>query len=179
MDRLENWVGLSGAVLYWFRLYLEGWSFFVTIGSDGQRCRIPQESVLLFNLDMLPLGQILQNNNIDYHSYVDDTWIYLALSPDDFSPKSLPYFLEQINNWMSQKKKIQLNKEKQRLLYLAAKSSCSLFRMLLHCYPGPREQSTLLQFWLPVSYRIYFKVLLLVYKSLNGLGPEYIFGIFK
>ena len=28
--------------------------------------------------------------------------------------------------------------------------------------------------WLPVSYRIDFKVLLLVYKSLNGLGPEYI-----
>ena len=27
--------------------------------------------------------------------------------------------------------------------------------------------------WLPVSYRIDFKVLLLVYKSLNGLGPEY------
>ena len=27
--------------------------------------------------------------------------------------------------------------------------------------------------WLPVSYRIDFKVLLLVYKSLNGLGPEH------
>ena len=27
--------------------------------------------------------------------------------------------------------------------------------------------------WLPVSYIIDFKVLLLVYKSLNGLGPEY------
>ncbi|KAK0146594.1 hypothetical protein N1851_014100 [Merluccius polli] len=27
--------------------------------------------------------------------------------------------------------------------------------------------------WLPISYRIDFKVLLLVYKSLNGLGPEY------
>ena len=27
--------------------------------------------------------------------------------------------------------------------------------------------------WLPVSYRIDFKILLLVYKSLNGLGPEY------
>ncbi|KAK0136078.1 Transmembrane protein 81 [Merluccius polli] len=27
--------------------------------------------------------------------------------------------------------------------------------------------------WLPVSYRIDFKVLLLVYKSLNGSGPEY------
>ncbi len=28
--------------------------------------------------------------------------------------------------------------------------------------------------WLPVTIRIDFKVLLLVYKSLNGLGPKYI-----
>ncbi len=28
--------------------------------------------------------------------------------------------------------------------------------------------------WLPISFRIYFIVLLLVYKSLNGLGPQYI-----
>ncbi len=28
--------------------------------------------------------------------------------------------------------------------------------------------------WLPVTFRIDFKVLLLVYKSLNGLGPRYI-----
>ena len=28
--------------------------------------------------------------------------------------------------------------------------------------------------WLPVHFRIDFKVLLLVYKSLNGLGPTYI-----
>ncbi len=27
--------------------------------------------------------------------------------------------------------------------------------------------------WLPVTFRIGFKVLLLVYKSLNGLGPKY------
>ncbi len=27
--------------------------------------------------------------------------------------------------------------------------------------------------WLPVTYRIDFKILLLVYKSLNGLGPKY------
>ncbi len=28
--------------------------------------------------------------------------------------------------------------------------------------------------WLPVTFRIDFKVILLVYKSLNGLGPKYI-----
>ncbi len=31
--------------------------------------------------------------------------------------------------------------------------------------------------WLPVTFRIGFKVLLLVYKSLNGLGPKYIADI--
>ena len=94
LDRLENWVGLSGAVLNWFRSYLEGRSYFVTIGSyESDRVAmtwgVPQGSVLgplLFNLYMLPLGQILQNNNIDYHSYADDTQIYLAFPPDDYSP---------------------------------------------------------------------------------------------
>ena len=27
--------------------------------------------------------------------------------------------------------------------------------------------------WLPVHHRMYFKVLMLVYKALNGLGPKY------
>ncbi len=31
--------------------------------------------------------------------------------------------------------------------------------------------------WLPVTFMIDFKVLLLVYKSLNGLGPKYIADI--
>ncbi len=31
--------------------------------------------------------------------------------------------------------------------------------------------------WLPVTFRIDLKVLLLVYKSLNGLGPKYIADI--
>lgn len=32
IDRLENWVGLSGTVLNWFRSYLSGRKFFLTIG---------------------------------------------------------------------------------------------------------------------------------------------------
>ena len=59
--------------------------------------------------DMLPLGQILQNSNVDYHSYAVDTQIYLAMSPDDYSPiESLCHCLEQVHNWMNQNS-LQLN----------------------------------------------------------------------
>ncbi|KAL2089214.1 hypothetical protein ACEWY4_016113 [Coilia grayii] len=33
--------------------------------------------------------------------------------------------------------------------------------------------------WLPVSYRIDFKALLLVFKSLNGMGPSYLLDMFQ
>ncbi len=53
--------------------------------------------------------------------------------------------------------------------------SCSSSRTLLtrtrkyeHITPVLRSLH-----WLPVTFRIDFKVLLLVYKSLNGLGPKY------
>uniref|UniRef100_A0A3P8YGV7 Transporter n=1 Tax=Esox lucius TaxID=8010 RepID=A0A3P8YGV7_ESOLU len=58
---------------------------------------------LLFNLYMQHLGQILQNNNINYHSYDDDTQIYMALKPyDNSSIDSLCHCIEHINTWMNQ-----------------------------------------------------------------------------
>ncbi len=86
LERLENWVRLSGMVLKWFRSYLEGRGYYVSIGEHKSKwtsmtCGVPQGSILappLFSLYMLPLSQIMRNNQIAYHSYVDDTQIYLA-----------------------------------------------------------------------------------------------------
>uniref|UniRef100_A0A3B1J4V1 Reverse transcriptase domain-containing protein n=1 Tax=Astyanax mexicanus TaxID=7994 RepID=A0A3B1J4V1_ASTMX len=284
LDRLENWAGLSGTVLNWLRSYLENRNYFVTIGNfESDRipltCGIPQGSVLgplLFNLYMLPLGQMLQNNNINYHSYADDTQIYLSLSPDDFSPiDSLCQCLDHINNWMSQNF-LQLNKDKTDFIVFGCKEKrisvsehlhtqglntkdqvrnlgviidsdlsfashiksitntafyhlkniarvrCLVSQQdlekLMHAFISsrvdycnglltglPKKCIKQLQHiqnaaariltrtkrtehitpvlkslhWLPVIYRIDFKVLLIVYKSLNSSCPEYITDLFR
>ncbi len=52
-------------------------------------CGVPQGlilALLLFSLCKLPLSQIMRENQIAYHSYADDTQVYLAFSPNDYSP---------------------------------------------------------------------------------------------
>ncbi len=80
---------------------------------------VPQGSILaplLFSLYMLPLSQIMRKNQIAYHSYADDTQIYLALSPNDYSPiDSLCQCIDEINSWMCQNFLL-LNKEKTEVI---------------------------------------------------------------
>ena len=124
LHRLEHWVGLSGTVLSWLRSYLENRSFYVAIGNFKSEpmplsCGVPQGSILgplLFNLYMLPLGALIKQHSISYHSYADDTQIYLSLSPDDLSPMdSLYQCFTDINTWMSQNF-LQLNTEKTEVI---------------------------------------------------------------
>ncbi len=109
LERLENWVRLSGMVFKWFRSYLEGRGYYASIGEHKSKwmsmtCGVPQGSILaplLFSLYMLPLSQIMRKNQITYHSYADDTQIYLALSPNDYSPiDSLCQCIDEMNSWM-------------------------------------------------------------------------------
>ncbi len=133
LERLENWVGLSGMALKWFRSYLEGRGYYVSIGEHKSKwtsmtCGVPQGSILaplLFSLYMLPLSQIMRKNQIAYHSYADDTQIYLALSPNDYSPiDSLCQCIDEINSWMCQNF-LQLNKEKTEVMHLETKMKFS------------------------------------------------------
>lgn len=88
-------------------------------------CGVPHRSVLgplLFNLYMLPLAQIIQNNNINHHSYADDTQIYIALeSYDNSSIDSLCHCIENINTWMNQNC-LQLNQGKTEIIVFGNKN---------------------------------------------------------
>lgn len=77
-------------------MYLEGKSYVNSIDNYKSEqitmtCGLHQGSILgllLFNLYMLPMGQIIHDNSVAYHSCTDVTQIYLAISPSDYGSVS-------------------------------------------------------------------------------------------
>ncbi len=87
---------------------------------------------------MLPLSQIMRKNQIAYHSYADDTQIYLALSPNDYSPiDSLCQCIDEMNSWMCQNF-LQLNKEKTEVIAFGNKDEV----LKVNAYLDSRGQTT-------------------------------------
>ena len=129
IKRLENWVGLSGPVLDWFRSYLMDRSYFVNLGDHKSSnipmtCGVPQGSILgplLFSLYMLPLGSVIKKHNISYHSYADDTQLYVSVSAGDHTQiDSLVSCLSDLEKWMSQNF-LKLNQNKTEILIFGDK----------------------------------------------------------
>ncbi len=79
----------------------------------------------------------MRKNQIAYHSYADDTQIYLALSPNDYSPiDSLCQCIDEINSWMCQNF-LQLNKEKTEVIAFGNKDEV----LKVNAYLDSRGQS--------------------------------------
>ncbi len=108
ISRLEQWVGIKGIALQWFRSYLKDRTFCVSCGdavssSAPLSCGVPQGSVLgplLFSLYLLPLGSIIRKHGLSFHCYADDSQIYVPLRIYD-TVRQLLDCLDDIKAWMS------------------------------------------------------------------------------
>ncbi len=172
---------------------------------------------------MLPLSHIMRKNQIAYHSYAEDTQIYQALSPNDYSPiDSICQCIDEViafgnkdevlkvNAYLDSRGQTTKNQVKNLGVILETDLSFSSdvktvtksayyhlkniarirsfvysqdLEELVHAFITSRVDycNVSLQrralgslHWLPVTFRIDFKLLVLVYKSLNDLGPKYI-----
>ena len=113
IDPVLAWFTTIEHILVWFNIIL-AWFIIVTM-------------IYLFNLYMPPMSQIMKKN----HSSADDTQLYLALSPNDYSPiDSLCQCIDEVNNWMCQNF-LHLNKDKIEVIAFETKMK---FSMWMHTF---------------------------------------------
>ena len=71
---------------------------------------------------MLPLGEIIRQHGLNFHSYADDTQLYISTNPSSqLPPPSLVNCLRDIKTWMSTNL-LKLNKNKTELMVVASKT---------------------------------------------------------
>ncbi len=131
IDRLQNYTGIQGQALSWFRSYLSDHYHFVYLNGEASQLSpvkygVPQVSVLgplLFSLYMLPLGNIIRKYGISFHCYVDDTQLYISTRPDETSRLSkLTECVKNIKDWMTNNFLL-LNSDKTEILLIGPKNS--------------------------------------------------------
>jgi hypothetical protein len=129
LSLMKGRLGLDGTVLDWFQSYLSNRSQKTCIGKSMSHLfyllfGVPQGSVLgpvLFNIYILPIGDIARRHGISFHIYADDTQIYCSfdLSQADDARQRIECCIDEIRQWMISNK-LKLNDDKTEVIVLSA-----------------------------------------------------------
>ena len=123
LRRLQNLYGVEQTALQWFGSYLTDRTHQVCINntlaeSQFPKCGVPQGSVLgarLYSMYAYPMSTIIVKHNFQYHSYEDDTQIYLQCDKTDDAMKETINRLEKciadVSTWMK-KNLLKINEDK-------------------------------------------------------------------
>ena len=103
---LDTYYGISGTALEWFRSYLSGRTQRVVINGVYSKEKmvdhgVPQDSVLgsrLYTLCIRPLSHILENHRVLYHTYANDTQLYVKF--DRGNPYSMQIAINRLDDWL-------------------------------------------------------------------------------
>ena len=142
---LQEHIGITGTALSWFRSYLSDRHQSVKIGKTVSKSRplpygVPQGSVLgpqLFSIYTLPLHSVIEESNMSYHLYADDTQIYFAFNPKcAISTENMKQTIDSctahIGQWMT-KNCLKLNSDKTEVLILTKPSVSQIVPSLTIC----------------------------------------------
>ena len=127
LSRLDDWFGVTGKALNWFKLYLTGRCQRIKLGdclySKGDlKFGVPQGSVLgplPFTLYTTPLSSMIFEHTIPYHLYADDSQLYVSFASGDSAAalNGLQSCLASVQSWMSTNK-LKLNPDKTEFLLI-------------------------------------------------------------
>ena len=127
LRRLDNWFGVSGKALDWFKSYLTGRSQRIKLDNcmssrSDLSFGVPRETVLgplLFTLYTTPLSSLISRHAIPHHLYTEDSQLYVSVSSGYSAAalNGLQSCLASNQSWMSTNK-LKLNPDKTEFLLI-------------------------------------------------------------
>ena len=129
-DILENRLGVKEEALSWIKWYLSDRTqrvFINGVFSDYLKLKVgvPLDSVLwlfLFSIYLIPLRDILNEIDVDYHIYADDSTLYFTIYNVKAGTMKAQQVVYRVQEWFSSMN-LKMNEDKTEFMFVRSRRS--------------------------------------------------------